>query len=107
MESSSPAWPLADSSLEVLAVCCQRALVARWLGSSAQFLSMKTKEQMGFDQPGVVIVDPFAGSLLHKPVGRGVAFLLLSEPQAQQDTQPIRLQGKYGVGPTEEENLLG
>src|SRR5262249_60266247 len=80
---------------------------ARWLGSLSQFLSMKRKEQMGFDQPWVVFFDPFAASPLPKPVGRGVAFLLLSEPQAQQDTQPIRLQGKYGVGAGEEENLLG
>src|SRR5262249_47247488 len=44
--------------------------------------------------------------LLNESVGRGVAFLLLPEPQAQQDTQPIRVESQDRIGLAEEENLF-
>src|SRR5579871_6266454 len=57
------------------------------------------------DQPGVILVESLFDSLLNEAVGRGVAFLLLPEPQAQQHTQPIRLQSQDRIGLAEEEYL--
>ncbi len=67
---------------------------------------MVAKEQVDLDQPGMVLVESFSGSFLHEAVGRGIAFLLLAEPQAQQDAQPVRFQSQDRVAPREEENFF-
>src|SRR5262249_30014999 len=76
------------------------------LGSLAQLLPVMAKEQVGLDQPGAILVQSFFDGFLNEAVGRGVAFLLLPEPQAQQDTQPIRLQSQDRVGLAEKKNLF-
>src|SRR5262249_51450592 len=93
-------WSYA-SSPAILASRCQRALVAQRLRSSAQLPSVLAKQQVGLDQPGVVLVESFFDSFLHEAISRGVTFRFFPEPQAQQDTQPVRLQSQNRIGAAE------
>jgi hypothetical protein len=54
-----------------LAVRSKRTLLAFRFGPLAQFLAMMTKDQVGLNQPGVILIQFLFNSFLNEPVSRG------------------------------------
>src|SRR5207253_2043909 len=84
------------SSFIEIAIRSKRTLAAFRLGALAQFLPVPAEQQVGLDQPGVILVDFGFYGFLNGTVRRGIALALRAEAKPKQDTQAVRLQCQHG-----------